>query len=57
MPITSFKGRSDLWIAFYGVDSWKHYTTNSFELITHFGDHFFIQNNPSIVVEAVTSKL
>ncbi len=57
MPITLFRGRADLWLAFYGVDSWKNCTTNSFELITHLGDHFFMQTDPSFVVDAIGKRI
>ena len=56
-PITVIRGRRDLWLYFYGAASWKNYTTESFELFTHLGDHFSLEKDPGFVLDVIKKRI
>jgi medium-chain acyl-[acyl-carrier-protein] hydrolase len=56
-PITAFRSRGDLWAYFYGTEAWREHTQGSFEVVTQPGDHFFIERDPTLVIDTVARAL
>ena len=56
-PITSLRSRGDLWAYFHGTEAWREHTTGAFEVVTHPGDHFFIEREPSLVIDTLSHAL
>lgn len=56
-PITVFGGLQDQEVSSTSLEAWRHYTTGPFVLHLLPGDHFFINNSQSHILECILRDL
>jgi len=57
LPITAFGGLNDIYITRAELVAWQEHTTASFRVRMFPGDHFFINNLRSLVLQAIAREL
>lgn len=56
-PITTFSGTKDEGIQEADVDTWGNYFTGDYQHFTINGGHFFIDSNPSTIVDVINNEI
>lgn len=56
VPVTAFAGTDDPLATVEQVSAWRDYTTAAFELVTRPGAHFYLNDDPSPILGAVSAR-
>ena len=56
-PISVFGGENDNSVSYEELDAWRYQTKNSFNLKMFPGDHFFLHNAPTSLLQVLTQEL
>jgi acyl transferase domain-containing protein/surfactin synthase thioesterase subunit/acyl carrier protein len=57
MPITSFRGRDDIYVTHEDALAWREFTSGEFNLFTRDGAHFGVVDDRSFILDAISDAL